>query len=128
MLLPDIANKLQILGVGTKGTDLFMGTMPDTPDNLVALYEYPGEGRSLAWNSITRESPNLQALVRNKSYDAGRTKIEQIVNALHGLANVTLGTTKYLLINSIQSPGLLQRDSSNRAIFVVNFSVNKEVG
>ena len=128
MLLPDIANKLQGLGIGTKGADLFMGTMPDMPDNLIALYEYPGEGRSLAWNSTTREAPNLQVLVRNKSYDAGRTKIEQIVNALHGLANTTLGTTIYLLIKAIQSPGLLTRDSSNRAIFVVNFSINKEVG
>lgn len=123
MLLDDIANYLQTQGIGTVGTDIFRGLMPDQPDNCIALFEYAGSPPDLHWNG---EYPGLQVRVRNKSYSAGRAKIGAVVDVLHGLTEQVLGTTRYLLIRANQSPESLGRDNNGRNEWVVNFAVIKE--
>ncbi|MBC7340891.1 MAG: hypothetical protein H5U02_00295 [Clostridia bacterium] len=125
MLSEDIGNYLQINGVGTVGTDIFLGQLPAAPDNVVALFEYAGEPPDLH-SSV--EYPGLQVLVRNKSYVAGRQKIEQTRNVLHGLTEATINGRRYLLVRARQSPEALPRDENGRALFVCNFRVIKEVG
>lgn len=124
MLLDDVAAYLQTQGIGTIGTDIFKGAMPDQPDNCICLYEYAGSPPDLHWNG---EYPGLQVMARNTSYAAGRTKIETIRTKLHGLTEQTLGTTRYLLIKANQSPESLGRDENNRQEFVINFTIIKEV-
>lgn len=124
MLLEDIGNYLQANGVGTIGADIFLGQLPASPDNVVAVFEYAGEPPDLHWQG---EYPGLQILVRNKSYLAGRSKIEQARNVLHGMAETAINNHRYLLIRANQSPAFLQRDENNRVIFVCNFRVIKEV-
>lgn len=124
VLLDDIALYLQQQGVGTVGADIFKGQMPVAPDNCIALFEYAGEPPDLHWPG---EYPSLQAMVRNKSYAAGREKIEQIKDALHGLSETVINGHRYLLIQALQSPFFMQRDENNRAIFVCNFKIIKEV-
>jgi len=126
MLLDDIALYLQQKGIGTIGTDIFKGQLPAAPDNAIALFEYAGEPQDLTDANL--EYPGLQVLVRNKSYAAGRQKIEQVRNVLHGLTETTINNVRYLLIQAKQSPEALPRDENGRAIFVVNFRVIKEVG
>lgn len=123
MLLEDIGNYLQANGVGTVGTDIFLGQMPEAPDNCVALFEYAGYSPDLHWDG---ERPGLQVRVRNKSYAAGRAKAEQIVQKLHGLAEGMLSGTRYLLIRAEQSPESLGRDANGRNEWVVNFAIIKE--
>ncbi|MCM8901325.1 minor capsid protein [Caldicoprobacter algeriensis] len=122
VLLDDIALYLQQQGVGVIGTDIFKGQMPAAPDNCIALFEYAGEPPDLHWPG---EYPSLQAMVRNKSYAAGREKIEQIKDALHGLSETVINGHRYLLIQARQSPFFLERDENARAIFVCNFRVMK---
>lgn len=123
MLLDDIATYLQTNGVGTVGTDIFLGQLPASPDNCVALFEYAGFPPDLIWSG---ERPGLQARIRNKSYSAGRTKAEQVVQKLHGLAESTLSGTRYLLVRAEQSPESLGRDANGRNEWVVNFAIIKE--
>jgi hypothetical protein len=123
MLLDDIGQYLQSKGVGTLGADIFLGMIPDQPDNLVALFEYAGNPPDLNWNG---EYPSLQVMVRNTSYPAGRTKIEQVRDTLHGLCEQVINGTRYLLIKAKQSPESLGRDDNNRCEFVINFDVIKE--
>ena len=75
MMLNDIGTYLQYQGIGTLGADLFLGLMPDQPDNCIALFEYAGSPPDLHWNG---EYPGLQVRVRNKSYAAARTKIGEV--------------------------------------------------
>lgn len=124
MLLDDIGQYLQSKSIGTLGVDIFLGMMPDQPDNLVALFEYAGSPPDLNWNG---EYPSLQVMVRNTSYPAGRTKIEQVRDVLHGLCEQVINGTRYLLIKAKQSPESLGRDDNNRCEFVINFDVIKEV-
>ena len=86
-MLTEISAYLATQNVGTVGTDIFLGLMPDQPDNCVALFEYAGSPPDLHWNG---EYPGLQVRVRNTSYAAARTKIGEIMTALHGLYEQTL--------------------------------------
>lgn len=126
MLLDDIALYLQQKGIGIIGTDIFKGQLPASPDNAIALFEYAGEPQDLTDANL--EYPSLQVMVRNKNYAAGRQKIEQVRNTLHGLAETTINNVRYLLIQAKQSPEVLPRDENGRAIFVCNFRIIKEVG
>jgi len=122
-VLSEIGAYLATKSIGTVGTDIFLGLMPDQPDNCVALYEYAGSPPDLHWNG---EYPGLQVRVRNKSYAAARTKIGEVMEKLHGLHEQTLSGTRYLLIKARGSPEVLKRDNNNRVELFVNFEIIKE--
>ena len=122
-MLSNIGNYLQVQGIGTLGTNIFLGMIPDKPDNCIALFEYAGSPPDLHWNG---EYPGLQVRVRNKSYAAARTKIGEVMAALHGLHEQTLSGTWYLLIRARGSPEILKRDNNNRVELFVNFEIIKE--
>lgn len=122
-MLSDIGNYLQVQGIGTLGTNIFLGLIPDEPDNCIALFEYAGSPPDLHWNG---KYPGLQVRVRNKSYAVARIKIGEVVAALHGLHEQTLSGTRYLLIKARGSPEILKRDNNNRVELFVNFEIMKE--
>jgi len=122
-VLREIGAYLATKSIGTVGTDIFLGLMPDQPDNCIALFEYAGSPPDLHWNG---EYPGLQVRVRNKSYAAARTKIGEAMTALHGLHEQTLSGTRYLLIKARGSPEVLKRDNNNRVELFVNFEIIKE--
>jgi len=123
-MLKEIGTYLQSKGIGTLGTNLFLGLMPDQPDNCVVLFEYAGSPPDLHWNG---EYPGLQVRVRNKSYTAARIKIGEVIQKLHGLHEQELSGTRYLLIKARGSPEVLKRDNNNRVELFVNFEIIKEV-
>jgi len=92
-LIDDVAAYLATKSVGTVGTDLFKGFLPDTPANCVAIFEYAGFPPEIP-NQIYY--PGLQVRVRNTSYSTGRAKLKSIEDELHGLVNTTLTSTIYL--------------------------------
>ena len=122
-MLSEIGAYLATQNVGTVGTDIFLGLLPDQPDNCTALFEYAGSPPDLHWNG---EYPGLQVRVRSTSYSGGRAKIGEIVDLLHGLHEQELSGTRYLLIKARGSPEVLKRDGSNRIEFLVNFEIIKE--
>lgn len=122
-MLNEIGTYLQTQGIGTLGADIFLGLMPDQPDNCIALFEYAGSPPDLHWEG---EYPGLQVRVRNKSYAAGRAKIKEVVTELHGAHELTLNGTRYLLIKARGSPEVLKRDANNRIELFVNFEIMKE--
>ncbi len=153
MMLKEIGTYLATKSIGTVGTDIFLGLMPDQPDNCIALFEYAGNPPDLHWNG---EYPGLEVRVRNTSYAAARTKIREIMDELHGLYEQTLPVeeepvngevenggeeelgepepqtepevtgTRYLLIKAKGSPEILKRDENNRVELFVNFEIIKE--
>jgi hypothetical protein len=124
MLLDDIKDYLEQNSIGTFGADLFIGQLPPSPDDCIALFEYAGEPPDLHWNG---EYPGLQVMARGKSYPATRAKIESVKNILHGVTEKVINGTRYLLIQARQSPATLGRDENGRQLFVVNFRIIKEV-
>jgi len=124
-MLDDIRAKLIAAGVGST-TTVGIAEMPDTPDDFICLFEYAGSPPTVAHDGEEIEHPGLQVKVRNVGWLAGRTKIEAVIAALNKLSNVTLTTTRYLLIRANQSPQCLGKDASRRWEWVVNFSISKE--
>jgi hypothetical protein len=135
MLLDEIAAYLQAEGIGTVGTTLFKGSVPqDAPlvavqDALVALIEGPGLPplRVHTPRADTVEQPTVQIVVRGDphGYPAARQKAHDTFVALDGLANVTLGSGFYLWVLALQSPFFLRSDDLHRPYLVFNVRVAK---
>jgi len=110
-MLPGIKSYLERQGIDGA---IRLGSMPDQPDNCIALFEYAGSPPDLHWPG---EYPGLQVRVRNTGYAAGRAKIGEIMKELHGVHETTLSGTRYLLIKARGSPEVLKRDASDRVEF-----------
>ena len=129
MLLDEVGAYLQTHGIGTLGTDLFTGIMPDAPDAAVALIEYGGVEpmHALGGGTAKIERPRLQVLARATTYSAARTKIEAAYKVLDALAGETLSGVRYLAVEALQSPFFLRRDENNRVELIFNVQVHKEL-
>jgi hypothetical protein len=117
-LLEDLATALQDADVGTLGTNLFLGWLPDAPDNALALYETGGQPPSYTHHALTPAiaRPSIQVMVRDHEYVSGRERIDEAYAVLCGLSS-------YLAIQPIQPPFALGRDAHDRARFSVNFNL-----
>jgi hypothetical protein len=124
VLADDIAAYMATRSLGTVGTDIFVGEMPDSPNNCVALYQYQGEPPELVGGL---ENPRLTVRVRNTTYSDGQNKARDVLKALHTLNEQTLGGRRYLYIKAAGSISQLGRDRENRALFTVEFIVTKIV-
>lgn len=126
-LLEDLGGYLDTqLASLTLGTNLFYGLMPETVDNVVALYENAGAPPNFTMGSGNlpkMERPQLQALVRNTSYSSGRTVCEDVYRTLTAIANQTINGNSYLRVEALGMPSILERDATKRAVFTMNFDV-----
>ena len=126
-LLTDIATQLQADGHGIVGTTVFIGRMPDSPDNCLAVYEYTGQSPLMTHDDPLPhiERPRFQVKVRNTGYANGRAAIEALYKDLAILRNATLTSANYLWVQPLQQPFYLRRDDNERVEFVVNFECMK---
>lgn len=120
-LIQDIAQKLQDDGVGTRGTDIFLGQDPDNadiPTNVIIIYEESGLAPSV---DLPEQRPTFQVYVRNSSYLTGRAKIEAVYDSLHQTLGETVGGTYFYNIFAQGAPGHIGRDGHGRNEFTLNF-------
>lgn len=125
-MLEDIGTYLDTNSALTLGSDLFLGLIPDTPGNCVALFENSGvtPDFTLGANNLPElERPELQAIVRNQSYSTGRALADTVYRVLTQIANQTISSTLYLRIQAISTPSVMDRDDNKRVLFTTNFYV-----
>jgi hypothetical protein len=137
VLLDAIAQYLEGQGLGTVGTDIFKGIMPDSPDFCSAIFEYGGSSpvRAMAANagSMLAENPSFQVCTRsnrmgsNNAYPTARNKVEALYTALDGYSG-NLSGTSYYWIEAVSSPAYLTTDENGRYLFVCNFDALKARG
>ena len=130
MLLDEIGTFLQTNSIGTLGTDLFEGFMPDTPDACVAILEYPGSPGEYTFGGATGailEKPRIQVMVRNTSFPAAQTKMAAIYALLDAVTRQTLSGTQYHRIQALQPHFGMPRDINLRYIRACNFEATKDV-
>ena len=130
-LLQEIGDYLTSQGVGTLGTNMFLGYLPDAPNTAGAIYPTggitavhafaPGPGQAKA------QRPSVQIVWRSTSFQTADTKIRQIWALLDGLPERTLGGTRYQSIEAVADPALMNRDEQGRTIMVANFYIAKDV-
>ena len=123
MLIRDLAQILQLSGIGTIGADIFLGRLPDSPDNVVALFPTGGFPQDLPLPDVRM---TVQVLVRDESYRAAYERIWRIYNLLDGGQRgrfIQSPTGRRMVAQAMQPPQSLQDDESRRSIFVFNLSV-----
>lgn len=87
-LLDDIGTHLTTAGVvgGATGWVLSKGYMPPTPDQVLAVFETPGEPPEVGKGDATvYDYPGFQVRVRGAKfgYSAARAKLQDVFDALH---------------------------------------------
>ena len=123
-LLEDISLRLDTQGRGTRGTNLFISRSPDSPDNVVVVWEFMGQepyntmGPSGTAPYVKR--PRFQIVVRNTSYASAQTLADQIFTDLHWFSG-TIDSTDYLLIRALDQPFSIGEDENRRAQLACNY-------
>lgn len=119
MTILEVGDYLQAQGLGTVGTDLFYGSLPDTPVACVAIKELPGQPPQAEFGGPAWERPRLEIIVRGTSYFTGRQQAEAVYRALLGITNETLSGTFYLSAEP-QTPEQIGRDEHEHERFAVH--------
>ena len=131
MWASDIVDYLAAEGIGTVGTDLFWGVLPDEPGSCGAVIPYPGAPVEKQFGSegVWREKARAQFSWRAEKPDqvaVAFTKAQAALDALAAIEAQTIGSTKVYSIQGLQSPGLLYQDEGGLAVVGFNFVVDFE--
>lgn len=132
-MLDEVSTYLQTNGVGTVGTVVFLDYLPDTPDTVVSLFANPGSPPTTVMGGSSGaavvRNPRLQVFTRGTADGAGvvaaRVAIDAIYALLEQVVNTTLSSVRYLSIEAVDEPALLERDEQQRPVYVCNFEVMK---
>lgn len=122
----DVATLLQSAGVGTLGTTLFVGTLPEAPDAAVAVLATGGAGPQYTISGTAYSVERAQVVVRATSYNAAQTTAAAAYSACLAWRNGVQNGTRYLSFTVLQNPFLLGLDDIMRPRFVFNVEGMKE--
>jgi hypothetical protein len=103
----------------TDVSNVYLGSMPSTPDNVVAIYNSGGYTRDLSGTMV--EEPTFMIKVRNTSYATGEALCNTIKDLLHGVNDTTANSHDFLLIEQQGDINDLGRDENNRTEWSMNF-------
>lgn len=128
-LLDDIADYIVANSDLEKGTDLFGGEIPDTPNAVTSVFQFAGNQPSRVGDN---RSPGLQVRTRANTYTAGLQLIEDIFAILSLVGDefkddapegVTINGTNYLAFIPQQEPIPIGEDTKGRPEFTQNYIV-----
>jgi hypothetical protein len=116
----DISTLLVAQGIGTAGTDIFVGKEPATDTLSILLLDAGGPAPNPAF---ARDFIDLQIVVSGavNSYSIAYDKAKEIKNYLLGLDSQTVGTTIYFAFNMRSDITFVGYDSNDRPKFTLNF-------
>lgn len=124
----EIVHYLETKDVGTLGTDLFLGPVPDKAAAITVI-ETGGPAPYHDYGSGAIDYPSVQILVRNPSYTLARDKADQIRDALDGLANSAIGGGRYLSVMAMGDPAYLGKTATSQGEtheFSLNFATMRK--
>lgn len=129
--LDEIKDRLVAQGVGTYGSDIFLGSnavIPTGDGPFLSIIETGGTEPLRTHNGAPVTRPSAQLLARAKSIIVARTKLKLAYDALggaQGLHNVTLSGTFYQSITPRQEPSDIGKDTDGRPMLVFNIGAEK---
>lgn len=127
----EIVSLLEANALGTAGDDLFLNSLPETPNTCGAVYETGGmpPTSGFGFPGIQHESPGVQVRFRGEPYDedAPRIKAQTTYRLFMTIQGTTLSSTKYLTLHAEQAPFILERDGNSRVVWAFNAIAVKEL-
>lgn len=120
MIATDIASYLEDNSIGTVGTDIFIDALPDTQDDMIAVYNTGGFDADI---DIPVSNPTCEILVRSMSAATAQSTAESIKGLLHQKMNSTLVTGGYYFyyVFIMGDINLIGRDEKQRVEYSINF-------
>jgi hypothetical protein len=123
MISEEIIDYLAANSIGVKGTSLFMGFMPDSPDNVVVVRDEsaPLIPESQAYNV---DASGIQILVRNQNQVTARNTTFSIHNLIAGFTNDTFVTGGKGIVHTdiTTTPSYIGPDDRNRHTWTVHYA------
>ena len=124
-ILESIGDYLVTNSHGTLGTTLFLGTLPESPDACVAVYENSGSSPSFTMGSggIQIDYPMIQIICRagREDYPTARDKADTIRILLASVVETTVSGVHIMRIEPMGSVNQLGVDPKYRPLISVNF-------
>jgi hypothetical protein len=120
-----LADHISTNSLGTQGTSLFIGTMPDTNILTAALTEYDGSVIETQASGIALYQPSLQIRVKGvaEDYTTPRARIVAIQTLLAAITNQTVSGVAFLRVRPTSSILSLGQDDRLRWSFSCNFEI-----
>jgi len=120
-----IATHLQNEGLGTAGTDLFVGFSPDADGTIVLLSETSGSIMETQGTALAVQKPQLQVMTMGDPFDyvGPKTRIESIQTLLANITDSTISGTHFLSIRPNGTINALGQDDTQAFQFTANFEV-----
>lgn len=125
-LLLDIVTYLKTQGIVMgDGEDAFRDFSPESPDNVVVLFEYTGDP-AIYYDPIVNRS--VQITVRNISANIARQKALDIFKSLvSDNAKIQFTDVRWGLVFLRQHPFRIGTDANNRSIYGFNIGVTTTI-
>jgi hypothetical protein len=120
-----LADHISTNSLGTQGTSLFVGTMPDTDILTTALTEYDGSVIETNASGIALYQPSLQIRVKGvaEDYTTPRARIVAIQTLLAAITNQTVSGVAFLRVRPTSTILSLGQDDRLRWSFSCNFEI-----
>lgn len=106
------------LSLGTPGTDIFIGYLPDTPDAAIAVLDTGGTEPS---PFIPNKTPTFQVMIRDVDYDTGKAVLDSVRGLHQKVGELVTSETYFYYILAIAEGGHIGRDEAGRDLFSINF-------
>jgi len=124
-ILEAIGDYLVTNSQGTLGTDIFLATLPESPDSCVAIYENSGSSPAFTMGSggIVIDYPMIQIICRasREDYPTARDAAESIRVLLAQVLEQTISGVHIMRIEPMGSVNQLGVDPKYRPLISINF-------
>jgi len=109
------------------GRNLFIGNEPEAPVDTVVLFDQPGAGSQLLLTPVEDsryEYSSLHIRIRNYKYTDAMQMAHRIISVLHNTGNKVINGTLYTLVESLDSPAILDYQNNNPRV-IMSFAVQR---
>ena len=123
-----IADKIASEGLGTGGTDLFIGFQPPHASLQSLLTEYTGDVMETQSEGVAIYKSSLQVMTcgEPEDYATPRTRIGAIYDALVAITDETISGVRFLRVRPVGTINSLGQNDNQAFEFTANFEVVHE--
>lgn len=125
-VLDSLADRLETDGIFVVGTTTFISFMPESPDNVISLYESPGADNFHNFGTGDPVFDDIEIQVRVRSnpndYPSARDVAHNVIRSFEGILEETIDGHLFHWVRKMSGPFLIDRDENERQVLAVNFS------